>query len=579
MKRIALLIVLGVIVLSGCNHDMIEPDGTRDIVVFFTPQSLSASLLKSEANADEKTINEILIFGVDAAENYVVQDFTLIENPSLTGGITLTEVSRHVKWLYAIANPAETIKNAPTPATISDLMALTFDLSSSPEPPFVMSGKGQVVNEQAAKIELVRTVAKIEITAIENFLIQKITVTNTPNEGYVFKQESVTAQTTTTYVETYDEQTSAIIYVAENSNTTTPTMFTVTGLFDGESVDYVIDFKQGVNQVIIERNKHYQIGVTAITHSEGSFTISIPDWDDVETDVVLMPTPQSPTNPYKDGIKILAIGNSFSEDVMRYMFDMLQQLGVNPSGITLMTAWISGGTLQQHAANIGVSSAANLERRVFTENGGQSGYDVTGQSLLSMIKEQPWDIITLQQQSTASGLPDWENHWDGLDALIEYVNLHATNPSMRLGWHMTWASPTGNWIYGSPPNLPYLNQIDMFTKICEAVQSQILTAPPKFDFVIPTGTAFQNARSLSHFGDNLNNTLLPADIHANNLGSYIGAATWIAKITGLDISKLLPDYPADKHYPPNRTISADDIVMISNSVNAAISNPFSITYP
>ena len=272
-------------------------------------------------------------------------------------------------------------------------------------------------------------------------------------------------------------------------------------------------------------------------------------------------------DPYRNGIKILAIGNSYTENSMLYLSDMLRQLGVT-GNITLVNAFISGGTLKDHAEHARANQSTKLQRRTFLAGGGQTS--ATGITLLQMIQQEAWDVITLQQASMESGASSTYNA--DLDYLIDYVRKNATNKNFKLGWHMTWAWADGISYY----NGTYGNQDKMYQAICTAVQTKIVPELKTgvFDFIIPTGTAIQNYRV---HGDHLNHD----GTHLSNLGCYIAATMWVKTITGYDISKLTTPYVANKTWggAPSVTINATDLPDIIQAVNAAAKSPFAVTPP
>ena len=267
---------------------------------------------------------------------------------------------------------------------------------------------------------------------------------------------------------------------------------------------------------------------------------------------------------YKNGIKLLAIGNSFSQDAMYYLFDMLCQLGVNENGIVLVNACIGGCDLFAHMQNAKNDTAAYI-RQTF-HRGGRIGLSDSFWTLKDIIKSQSWDVITLQQASHSSGRAETYN--DDLDYLINYVKAQAINPTFRLGWHMTWAYRE-NPRSIHPAFADYnFSQRQMYDKIGNAVKSKIV--PNKaFDFIIPSGIAIQNARQ--HFGDVLNNA--EDGFHLNNLGRYIAAVIWVKAITGLNIADLMASYNAFAD-GPGVVINENMLSKIIQSVNAATILPF-----
>jgi len=264
-------------------------------------------------------------------------------------------------------------------------------------------------------------------------------------------------------------------------------------------------------------------------------------------------------NRYKDGIKILAIGNSFSQDSMYYMSDMLSQLGADAGNITLVNAFIGGCDLYTHAQNARNNNCAYI-RQSFHQSGVMRASDSL-YSLKRIVKEQSWDVITLQQASGSSGKAETYNA--DLDYMINYVKANAVNPKFRFGWHMTWAYRE------NPPSVHpsfadyNFNQLRMYDMICGAVKSKIIPNGA-FDFIIPSGTAIQNARR--HFGDTLNNA--DDGFHLNNLGRYVAGATWVSAITDFDIAGLRAPYNAAADNPAT-LIDHESLSKIVQSVNTA----------
>ena len=583
-----LCIFFGVLILSGCS---IFPEGEHDIVISFTTKSLSPSFLKSssEARVAEKYLKEILIFGVDD-EEMVVQTFPPIEQLSSTDGFTLQAVSGKVKRFYAIANPTDDIKETPSPSNVSELTSMTCDFSNSPHSPFVMGGIGKFIRGSATQIELVRTVAKIDITASNGFEIEAVAVKNTPAKGYVFDlgalsvpDESITEYRGINPV----SSTLATLYVAPNSMNS-PTTFVVTGKFDGRKVNYSFELTHNSKKINIMRDTYYKVNIAPVTHSEGNITITIPQWEDVVADAKNIPKPSidppdppDPPNPpnfpdYKnDGIKILAIGNSYSENSLLYLFDMLAQLGVKTSTTKIVNAYISGGTFEHHANNIRNNNYNNLEQQIFTANGNITKSRAGQFTLRQLLQDEKWDIITVQQQNGTS--TNWtETDNQNFNTLIDFIKTNANkSANFRMGWHMTWAF--GQSYFNSNRWLvtQFQTPFRMYELICSAVESKIVPHSD-FDFIIPTGTAIQNALSTTLFGDNLQHD----GSHLNNLGCYIGGAMWVKSITGYDISDLRTGYVANKTWgnSPSVTINAATLEKIVQAVNAAAASPLKNTY-
>ncbi len=122
---------------------------------------------------------------------------------------------------------------------------------------------------------------------------------------------------------------------------------------------------------------------------------------------------------------ILAIGNSFSQDATRYLHDMLAAANL-PSRV--VNLYIGGCSLQRHHANM----LSGAQEYSYELNGAPTGR-FTG--LREALTERPWDVITFQQASHDSGLP--ETYYPYLPELLAFAR--GLCPGARYMLHQTWA--------------------------------------------------------------------------------------------------------------------------------------------
>lgn len=295
------------------------------------------------------------------------------------------------------------------------------------------------------------------------------------------------------------------------------------------------------------------------------FSFTLVSCNEVEKNIIPLPEkPEIETEKNvvsKDSVKILAIGNSFSDDAMvNYMYGILQAFGVNE--IKIANMYIGGCTIQTHYNNA-VNDSASYTYRKNDSTSAQPGIFVNtaNKKISEALVDEEWDLITLQQASQDSGIIDTYKS-DQINYLIDLAVKTTQRPDTKFAWHMTWAyhKNTGHSAF------PKYNsdQMTMYEAICGCVRQNIVTNN-YINFVIPSGTAIQNARS-SYLGD----TLTEGDgYHLNNLGDYIIGLTWIVKYTGWDINDLNMDYV------PSAFVR--DIEVIKESVTNAINNPFEVT--
>lgn len=248
-------------------------------------------------------------------------------------------------------------------------------------------------------------------------------------------------------------------------------------------------------------------------------------------------------------LKILAIGNSFSDDAMEYVYQVAKDAGVE--NIKLGNMFIGGCSLATHLSNAKNNKGAYTYRT--NENG--TWTSVNSVSIKTAVESDDWDFITFQQVSGYSGIAD---SYDDLYELIKIVE--PLNPSARLAWHMTWAYKTGS---GHSDFGKYdKDQMTMYNAIVNAVNTKILTID-NIEVVIPSGTAVQNVRT-SFIGD----TTRDGYHLSYGIGRYIASMTYVKALTGLSIDNSITA-PDD--------VDAGELTAIIECVNNACKTPFTVT--
>lgn len=275
-----------------------------------------------------------------------------------------------------------------------------------------------------------------------------------------------------------------------------------------------------------------------------------------ETEGTTMPT-MDPNLPLSDGktLKVLAIGNSFSNNTTQYLYDVAKAEGMTE--IVLGRLYISGCSLATHLKNAQTDAAAYR----YDKNTTGAWKEAEPVTLLYALKDEDWDIITFQQASGSSGQAD--TYSASIAPLVEYVTANKTNPTARYVWNMTWAYQQGST---KPGFAPYDNdQMTMYNAIIDAVQ-KVIVPMEEFHSIIPVGTAIQNVRT-SFIGDNVTKDTF----HLNTLGDVIGAYTWYAVFTGKPLEAIHLDLGS------KLTLTDNDKAAIIEAINAAIKTPFAVT--
>ena len=260
-------------------------------------------------------------------------------------------------------------------------------------------------------------------------------------------------------------------------------------------------------------------------------------------------------------LKILSIGNSFSQDAHRWLYQIVKAAGYED--ITIANLYWGGCSLWQHAKNANEDYGQNdYEYQLNTDGEIQYG---KGQNIRTSVESDNWDFITLQQVSGDAGKEETYNK--DLTYLIDYIKQHAKNPNVKLVWHMTWAyqSDSTHPDFGKYNN----NQWNMFNAIVDTIKKKIDTNN-NIAFTIPAGTAVQNLRS-SFIGDHITRD----GFHMSfELGRYLVGLTWIYKICEV-MGNAYPDWitytPDDSRVPQNY------LPAIREAVLNAVRDPYQAT--
>jgi hypothetical protein len=180
-------------------------------------------------------------------------------------------------------------------------------------------------------------------------------------------------------------------------------------------------------------------------------------------------------------LRLLAIGNSFSQNATEYLPEIVKSQGHT---LVLGHASIGGCSLAKHwgLAQVYEANPADPQGRPYYLP------QPTGLSLRLSLKEylrtQAWDVVTMHQYSWDSwNLPTYRPYAARLAA---YVRKHA--PQAQLWVNETWAYRPDNPLLKKHG----MTQAQMYERLHDnyaIVAGEIHAAG-----IIPTGTAFQNAR-------------------------------------------------------------------------------------
>ena len=223
----------------------------------------------------------------------------------------------------------------------------------------------------------------------------------------------------------------------------------------------------------------------------------------------------------KKSLRVLAVGNSFSDDCMEHVYFILKDMGVEE--IVLGNLYIGGCPVSKHVENL----TANIPAYEYRFNNNGVWENTLGYTAGDAIAQREWDCIFTQQFSGESGLKETYRQVDELYALIK--RRAKGNP--KYGWQMTWA-------YANNCDHPWYeryggSQERMWQAIQDAVQEFVLTRED-VTFLIPSGEAIQKARTV--FGETLNRD----GYHLTyTLGRYIAGLCVAGAVTGESVANVV----------------------------------------
>ena len=242
--------------------------------------------------------------------------------------------------------------------------------------------------------------------------------------------------------------------------------------------------------------------------------------------------------PGDNPIHILAIGNSFSDDGLWLLYDILRDLGYDD--IIIGNLYIGGCTVSTHKNNL----KNDLSAYTYRENRNGSWVNRDNYKASVALEKEKWDFISLQQASNYSGLTNYYVKND-----IDYIYSTAyniasiKNENVKFVWQMTWAYQSDS-NHSAFPNYGK-DQMRMYNGIINAVREVIETDDFK-PIIVPSGTTIQNLRT-TFLGD----TITRDGYHLNeSFGRYSASLTWAIKLTGKSIDDVkAPKSVAQKLIP------------------------------
>ena len=256
----------------------------------------------------------------------------------------------------------------------------------------------------------------------------------------------------------------------------------------------------------------------------------------------------SPGKETPELIRILAIGNSFSDDAVE---ETLWEL-FHAAGIPVVIGNLSApGSYLAHQWNR--SQSGEHSYRYFKQSR-KRAFVQKDVSLLEGVNDEKWDYISLQQASDLSGL--YDTYYPYLPDLMAWLGERS---EAEIVFHQTWAYPANSTHeafanYGNDQQTMYEAIMDAVKRVTEECDIRI---------VIPVGTAVQNARLV--LGDKLNRDGLHLEL---TYGRFLAACVWFETFSGQDVRT--------NPYRPS-SVSEDMAKICREAAHQACLKPYEVT--
>ena len=254
-----------------------------------------------------------------------------------------------------------------------------------------------------------------------------------------------------------------------------------------------------------------------------------------------------PVNFHKADLKVLDIGNSYTQDAQTYLPQIIAASGID-TDFSLYRAFRPSASFKTWVDcwNDSDNEYYSIDFCAGTSLGGISGSGSASDGALfrKALQSVKWDIILIHQVSTYSNdYSLWEGDSAGgyLQELIRIIRV--TNPQATIGYLMTHSYRGSYW--ANSEGSSYLR----WRNIADATKQ--LKLEYDIDFIIPYGTAVQNLRASSlndsyefsedgtHMGAGLGDYVAGCCYFESLLAPRYGVSIWgnTFRLTGLDESK------------------------------------------
>ena len=296
-------------------------------------------------------------------------------------------------------------------------------------------------------------------------------------------------------------------------------------------------------------------------------------------------TKPAPTEPAEEAkvLKVLTLGHSLTVDACHML-----NLVANAEGYESMligTLYYSGCPLYKHVEFLTKDEPAYNLYLSSTDKATVTPVITDGVTMKYALTFDYWDVIVMQ--GGGFEIAESDTFTDGnIQKIQEYVNQYKADWA-TFAWHMPWAFPVDTDLQNTQSTGTVHKNYEkyghdrsnFFSAMTKCVGDHIMT-DETFEFLIPSGTAIENA---------LSSYLTEKDMHrdyghASDFGRLIAAYTWYCKLTGIEQLEEIKLDKVPKQFfksipagTPDWVLTDHEKELIIESVNNALKAPLQMT--
>lgn len=297
-------------------------------------------------------------------------------------------------------------------------------------------------------------------------------------------------------------------------------------------------------------------------------------------------TKPAPTEPAEEAkvLKVLTLGHSLAVDACHML-----NLVANAEGYESMligTLYYSGCPLNKHVKYLTDDEPAYNLYLSSTDKPNIAPETTDGVTMKYALNYEYWDIIVMMGGVFEVARSVTYTNGD-IQTIQNYVKDNAVNPNFKFAWHMPWVFPVDRDLQLTKDNDSYHKNYEEFdhdrSKLYGAMTKCVgdhIVTDETFDFLIPSGTALENA---------LSSYMTEKDVHrdyahASDFGRLIAAYTWYCKLAGVEQLEAIKLDKVPKQFfksipagTPDWVLTDHEKELIIESVNNALKNPLQMT--